>query len=203
MPEKLSYEPYPEQPADSGTVELSPVSDLINSAIAGNRNAFTVLFDQHYELIYRIAFQMVRTQSDAEDIAQDTCIKMARKLHTYKFEANFTTWLYRLTQNTAKDWLRKAYRKHERPLPEGFDMAANMPSPERQAAARETLGLIDQLPRKIKAAVLLVFRDGLSHREAADTLGCAETTVSWRIHQARKILSDTLQPDDTARPTHA
>jgi RNA polymerase sigma-70 factor (ECF subfamily) len=146
---------------------------------------------------------MVRNQSDAEDIAQDTCIKLARKLHTYNFDAKFTTWLYRLTQNTAKDWLRKAYRKHERPLPPGFDRPANTPSPERQASTRETLGLIDALPGKIKAAVLLVFRDGLSNREAADTLGCAETTVSWRIHQARKILSDTLKPDDTVRPTHA
>lgn len=69
-----------------------------------------------------------------------------------------------MTLNTAKDWHRKAYRKREHPWPEAFDVAGPDPSPERVALTREALKTVEALPEKLKAAVLLVFRDGLSHR---------------------------------------
>lgn len=170
--------------------KTKPIDDpVIHAAIAGDRAAFAALFDRHYDLIYRVAFQYTRKQADAEDIAQETCVKLARKIHLYRFESKFTTWLYRLTLNTAKDWQRKAHRRYETAWPEEFDVAAPATSPERNAIAHETLAAIEGLPRKLKAAVLLVFKDGLSHSQAADALGCAESTVSWRIHEARKVLA--------------
>ena len=97
---------------------------VIRAAIAGDRQAFATLFDRHYDLIYRIALQYTRNQPDAEDIAQETCVKLARKLHSYRFKSKFTTWLYRLTLDTAKDWQRKACHKYEKSWPEGFDVPA-------------------------------------------------------------------------------
>lgn len=174
-------------PADN---ETKPFYDpIIQAAITGDRQAFATLFDHHYDLIYRVALQYTRKQADAEDIAQETSVKLARKLQTYRFESKFTTWLYRLTLNTAKDWQRKAYRRYEKSWPEDFDIAAPASSPERHAIAHEALSAIESLPKKLKAAVLLVFKDGLSHSQAAEALGCAETTVSWRIHEARKVLA--------------
>lgn len=173
------------------------LSATLHAAMAGDRAAFATLFDAHYDLIYRIAFKYIRNPDHAEDIAQETCVKLARKLDTYHFEAKFTTWLYRLTINTAKDWQRKAYRKHEKSWPEDFDVVAPTPTPERQTATREILGIVETLPKKLRDAVVLVFCDGLSHSQAALKLGCAETTVSWRIHEARKALASTLDTTDT------
>ena len=169
---------------------------LIRAAMAGDRQAFATLFDKHYDLIYRIALHHTRNQTDAQDIAQDTCVKLARKLNSYRFESKFTTWLYRLTLNTAKDWQRKACRRYERSWPEEFDPVGHEATPERNAITREFLGAVERLPEKLKSAVLLVFRDGLSHGQAADSLGCAETTVSWRIHEARKVLSQQWHDED-------
>ncbi|NKB45560.1 MAG: sigma-70 family RNA polymerase sigma factor [Alphaproteobacteria bacterium] len=169
---------------------------VIRAAIAGDKQAFAALFDKHYDLIYRIALQYTRNQTDAQDIAQDTCVKLARKLGCCRFESKFTTWLYRLTLNTAKDWQRKACRRYEKSWPEEFDPVGPEATPERRAITREFLRAVEDLPEKLKSAVLLVFRDGLSHGQAADSLGCAETTVSWRIHEARKVLSRQWQHED-------
>lgn len=193
---------YTDQDAQSSG-RLKFEDPVIRAAIAGDRQAFATLFDQHYDLIYRIALQYTRNQTDAEDIAQETCVKLARKLHLYRFESKFTTWLYRLTLNTAKDWQSKACRRYEKEWPEGFDIAGSAPSPERRAITREALGAIEHLPQKLKAAVLLVFRDGLSHSQAAQALDCAETTVSWRIHEARKVLLAQEQDEDEMRNSHA
>lgn len=175
----------------------------LEAAMSGNRAAFTTLFETHYDLIYRIAFKYSRNPDHAADIAQETCVKLARKLNSYRFDAKFSTWLYRLTINTAKDWQSKAYRKHENSWPEGFDVAVATPTPERQTSTRELLSLVERLPRKLKDAVLLVFRDGLSHGQAAAALGCAETTISWRIHEARKALTSLSTSPTDKQSNHA
>lgn len=179
------------------------LSATIEAASAGDRAAFAALINSHYELIYRIAFKHVRKHDQAEDIAQETCVKLARKLPSFNFDAQFTTWLYRLTVNTAIDWQRKAHRKHERNWPKDFDRPTAAPSPERQTATKELIGLVESLPRKLRDAVLLVFRDGLSHGQAAAQLGCAESTVSWRIHEARKALSEMSAPNSRKEPNRA
>lgn len=187
----------------NNNTKLSTYDDpLIRDAMAGDRHAFAALFDKHYDLIYRIALHHSRNQTDAQDIAQDTCVKLARKLNSYRFESKFTTWLYRLTLNTAKDWQRKACRRYERAWPEEFDPVGHEATPERRAITREFLGAVEQLPEKLKSAVLLVFRDGLSHSQAANSLGCAETTISWRIHEARKVLAQ-LSNDEDLGNSHA
>ena len=177
--------------------------DLIRDAVAGDRDAFAALFDRHYEFMYRVAYRFAGNRPDAEDIAQETSVKMARHLGRYRFEARFSTWLYRLTMNTAKDWAKKAHRKHEQPWPEGLDLSEPGKNPETHVMTRELLGAVDLLPSVLRQAVFLVFRDGLSHRHAASALGCAESTVSWRIHQARKILVDKTKTTTPEVPRHA
>jgi RNA polymerase sigma-70 factor, ECF subfamily len=187
----------PKTSPNAATNDATETDDqIIHAAINGDRRAFAALFDRHYDLIYRVALKYTRKPADAEDIAQETSVKLARKLQTYRFESKFTTWLYRLTLNTAKDWQRKACHKYEKSWPEGFDVPAAATSPERHVIAREALGAVEALPKKLKAAVLLVFRDGLSHSQAALALGCAETTISWRIHEARKTLATQDEQED-------
>lgn len=176
---------------------------MLRRAVAGNREAFAAVFDAHYDFIYRVAYKFTQNPSDAEDVTQDTCLKLAKAISGYRFEASFTTWLFRLTANTAMDWHRKAYRKRELDWPTEFDPAVSTPSPEKRALTRELLRMIETLPTKLKNAVLLVFRDGLSHRQAAEELGCAESTVSWRVHKARKVLSRMIDTQEHEGSHHA
>ena len=76
--------------------------------------------------------------------------------------------------------------------PEDLRLASPDPGPENNAIAKNIRSAIDWLPAKLKEAMLLVYAEGLNHREAARAIGCAETTVSWRIFQAKRRLRKVL-----------
>jgi len=167
---------------------------LISLIHRGDSSAFEALVERHYTTIFNIAFRWCRNRDDAEDITQDACIRLGRGISSFRGESRFTTWLYRLVVNAATDWQRKHARSSgiEEP-PEPLRNAIEHPDAENRLHARRMLTEIDALPEKEKQAVLLVFAEGVSHREAADILRCAESTISWRIHSARQRLRDALK----------
>jgi RNA polymerase sigma-70 factor (ECF subfamily) len=158
---------------------------LVTSARNGDPQAFERLVGMHYDFIFRVAFKWCRNRTDAEDIAQDACIRLARSISGYSGKAAFTSWLYRLVIHAAIDWQRKNDRPRDDSMHEQADQA---PSAENQLYAREMLALVDRLPVKEKTALLLVHAEGLSHGEAAKIMETKESTVSWYIHEARKKL---------------
>ena len=85
-------------------------NELIDLAQKGESRAFAALADRYYMTVYRYAFRWVSVREDAEDIAQEVFIRLANSLHTFNRQAAFTTWLYRVTANCAKDFLRKHSR---------------------------------------------------------------------------------------------
>ena len=164
---------------------------LIKKALKGDRYAFSVLIERHYETIFRMAFKWCGVRSDAEDIAQDTCIKLARSLSQFKGHSAFSSWLYPVVINTARDYYRKK-KRHDHPEA-GIDKAeAAAGSAYDKLYAQQVMVLIQSLPTKERDALVLVTFEGLSHAEAAKKLKCAESTVSWRIHEARKKLEHEL-----------
>jgi len=164
---------------------------LIEMAVDGNEDAFRHLVERHCELVFKVAFKWCGVKEDAEDIAQDVMMQLADKIRGFKpDEAAFTTWLYRVTINAAKDAQR---RKHSRKNNEGQyandrDINSCSRAVEEKLAQHETIELLGRLPQKEKEAVFLVFCEGMKHGEAAGVVGCAETTISWRVHNARKKL---------------
>jgi len=175
---------------------MEPVTNdhLIKQAAAGDAEAFARLIEEHYMLIYKIAYKWCGRREDAEDIAQEVCIKLPEKLAGYRGDAKFTSWLYRITINAAKDYGRTRSRVNQREVAfvDGFDAASDEPGPEQKVIALEAYQHIHTLPEGIRDAVLLVFSEDMNHKQAAEALGCAETTVSWRIFQARKLLKPLL-----------
>ena len=168
--------------------------ELVDMAKGGSARAMEHLFEKHYISVYNLAYKWCGIKEDAEDIAQDVFVKLVRKLHTFGQKASFKTWLYRIVINTAKDFGRKRSGRHAHETVVDFERGENNPvRPEKDALETTRLfAAIDQLPFKQKSAILLVFGEGLSHREAAEALDCAETTISWRIYQARKRLKKSL-----------
>ncbi len=174
--------PIPAEPID----EVS----AIPAALEGDLAAFAELFQLHYPTMLAYAYRLCLQKSDAEDIVQETFIKAARSLQTYRPDAPFLHWLYRICTNTARDWMRKQTR-HDR-LATELEAGARIDEDERcpdHALAREALA---SLPEPLRLAMALVYFEGLSHAEAARVLGCAEATVSWRIFVGKKQLKQYL-----------
>jgi RNA polymerase sigma-70 factor (ECF subfamily) len=166
---------------------------LIRGAQAGDARAFEQLLERHYDTLFRFAYKWCGNRPDAEDVTQQACIKLSRSLGQFRFESAFTSWLYRVVINCARDWARSQDRHASQPMETVDEMAGEGPSVERQVYLWQLLHQLDALPEGIKETLLLVHAEGLTHGEAAKVLDVKESTVSWRLHEFRKQYS--LSPE--------
>jgi RNA polymerase sigma-70 factor (ECF subfamily) len=160
---------------------------LIRAAQAGDAAAFEQLLERHYDTLYRFAYRWCGNPADAEDITQQACLKLAGALSSFRFDAAFTSWLYRVVVNCAKDWARSESRHVGEEMAE-YPAVADQADDgvEHQAFLWQLLRQLNALPEGIKETLLLVHAEGLSHAEAARVLDVKESTVSWRLHEFRK-----------------
>lgn len=168
---------------------------LIRRAQAGDERAFAALVEIYYDHIFRFAFRWCGHRANAEDIAQSACIKLARALGQYRHESAFTTWLYRLVINCAKDWQRAQVRHQTAGTHDHEEAIGGSSDAETEIYLAQLLAQLDKLPDGWKEAVLLVHAQGMSHAEAGLCLQVSESTISWRIHQARKQLTGFIQQE--------
>lgn len=169
--------------------------ELVARAVEGCGEAFAALVAAHYDGIYRMAWRWLGLREAAEDVAQDVCVRLAAAIRTFRGEAEFTTWLYRVTLNAASDHIRADRRAQlcERPEVVVLFQPQQPRSPETQMFAGELWDEVRRLPPQQRDAVLLVYGEDLSHAEAGALMGCSEKTVSWHLHSARKRLKDRLE----------
>lgn len=165
--------------------------NIIANAKAGDRSAFRQILEQHYAMMVRVAYRFLGDQSDAEDIAQEVCAALPAKLASFRGESSFSTWLYRVVINACKDWQKK--HRAQKGLEHRYHELEKNLTAESKEAARKTAWLyraLTTLDEAMRDTALLVIAEELSHAEAAQVLGCAESTVSWRMHEVRKSLKD-------------
>jgi RNA polymerase sigma-70 factor (ECF subfamily) len=172
-------------------------SELAAEALRGDREAFRRLVERHYGLIYRVAYRYVGSAADAEDVAQEVCIALATKLGRFRGRSRFSTWLTSIVINRCRDHLRR--RKSSTKLVEQYvalresEDADQADTDKRSAWLHATLQALEP---SLRETVLLVVAGEHSHAEAAKILGCAESTVSWRMHMAKKALRARMDEDD-------
>ncbi|MNU31201.1 ECF RNA polymerase sigma factor SigW [compost metagenome] len=167
-----------------------PPPELIASAVEGNRESFARLIELQYDFILKAAWKWTRHQADAEDVAQEVCIRLGRSISQFKGQGRFTTWLYALVLNVVRDLARKGRRERDKGL--AWKAEASVSTRVEDESAVELWDAVDQLPEKQRDVVILVYSEGLTHAQTADVLGLAETTVSWHLHEARKTLKSLL-----------
>ncbi|MDE1461022.1 RNA polymerase sigma factor [Spartinivicinus poritis] len=165
---------------------------LLLQATEGDVQAFSVLLEKYYTMIYKMAFRWLGNQQDSEDVAQEVCIKLGRSIHGFQINSKFSTWVYKIVLNTVRDFQRKQ-RNHDNI--EEIPAVTNSNTLEQQVQNTQLWQLVHQLPVKQRDAVLLVYAEGLSHSEVADVFECKESTVSWYIHEAKKQLKTLIQHD--------
>jgi RNA polymerase sigma-70 factor (ECF subfamily) len=163
---------------------------LVERSQGNDSSAFENLVTRHYMTVYRAAYRWCGVKEDAEDITQDVFIKLARKLKTFAGKSSFKTWLYRITVNTAKDFGRKRSTRRTYMNAWSRETGETLTNPGENVdlIAGELYAAIARLPSQQKAAALLVWAEGLTHREASLVLECSESTVSTHIFQAREKL---------------
>jgi len=162
--------------------------DLIRRAQQGDANAFGELLDLYYDTIFRFAWKWCRHRENAEDIAQLACIKLASSLAQYRFQAAFSSWLYRLVISCAQDWQRGQKRHDHDELHESVPREDESQT-EDQIYLLQLLDELADIGEGMKETALLVHAEGMSHAEAGAVLGVSESTISWRIHTIRRHMS--------------
>ena len=164
-------------------------SELIGRAKDGDRGAFGKLLERHYDFVYRVAWRWCGRRADAQDIAQDVCVRLGRAIADYRGGGAFTTWLYAMTLNAARDHARKSMRESAKTQAYGVHALISGEAGEEPDDRADALwSAVRQLPDKQRDAVLLVYGEGLTHAAAAEAMAISETTVSWHIHEAKKRL---------------
>lgn len=167
--------------------------NLINKSLKGDNNAFRKLIIIHYDLIFRIAYKWCGKKEDAEDITQDSLIKIANKLDNFNQKSKFTTWIYSIVVNTAKDYL-KSPKNHNLPLFEDNIIADDSKeNAENLLIANDIMKEVYKLPNKLRDTLLLLISEELSHKDISEILNVSEKTISWRIFEARKQLTAILE----------
>ncbi len=174
-------------------VSKDPDADLVFAAVAGDRDAFAELLQRHYNRIHGLAWQLTGSRADADDIAQDVCCTLVEKIASFRGEAKFSTWLCGIVFNACRDLRRR--RRSFSGFTERLAVLAGLARPPDGRDQYDAIWLSNAIARlkpAYREAAVLVAGQQLTHGEAAEILGIAESTVSWRMHEVRRLLSAGL-----------
>lgn len=174
----------------------TPDEALASAAAGGDRDAFAALLERHYERIFGLAFRLTGTRAEAEDLTQDICLALPAKLGSWRGEARFTTWLYRVTVNAAHDRRRRAASRAK--AADGWgDWEVNRRAGIAEAAAAQDwlTATMARLSPELRDTVALTLGEDLSQRDAAEVLGISEGTVAWRMSEVKKRLREMARAE--------
>ena len=176
--------------------------DCVARSLAGERGAFDRLVDAYTARIYTHAYRMMRNREEAEDVVQESFLRAYRSLETFDRTRPFRNWLYTIATNLALNALRARQRRGQA-VALDFDgdaaeieMAASIEDPHEAASrsdlARRLARAVSQLPPRPAALMHLHYSEGMTIREAADTLKMTEDSAKVALHRARKRLRELL-----------
>ena len=173
-----------------GRAADDPDAELVAAAVAGDRASFEALLRRHYDRIHGLAWHLTGSRADADDVAQDVCCALVENIAGFRGEARFSTWLCGITVNACRDLSRR--RRSLRGLADRLTVLAGLAAPPDGRDAYDAVWIESRMARlkpAYREALSLVVGQQLTHAEAGAILGVAEATVSWRLHEARRILA--------------
>ncbi|MGZ4730009.1 MAG: RNA polymerase sigma factor [Acidimicrobiales bacterium] len=185
-----------------GSNELMPeaMADLVVAAQAGDRSAFDELVRLTYADTYTLAFRLTADPEDAGDVVQESYLRAYRGLKRFRGDAQFSTWLYRITSNCASTQLgRRARHRHDElddeVVVDDVRPEANPEASLDSAVLRDRLQVaLRSLPPRLRAVVVLRDVYDLPHEAIAAELGISVSAAKVRLHRARRRLREQLYP---------
>ena len=190
------------------------VGELVAAAKDGDREAFEELVKATYAETYTLAYRLTGDEEDARDVVQEAYLRAFRGLKRFRGDAQFSTWMYRITANCASTQLGKRQRHRHDELVDDEVLVDDQPwnDPQQRADAsnlRDRLNVaLAELPPKLRAVVVLRDVYDLPHEDIAAELGISESAAKVRLHRARRKLRERLFPQrdersDDERNAHA
>ena len=171
--------------------------DLVRLAQDGDRAAFRLLLERHYGMLFRVAYRFLGNRAEAEDAAQEMAMTLAEKIGSFAGRSRFSTWLYQIALNHCRDQARR--QKSQGRMQAAFVEVEASRSADWADSDRRLKWLyqaIDRLKPDLKETALLVLAEDMSHAEVGCVLGIKEATVSWRMHEVRRHLSEMAKTDN-------
>lgn len=161
----------------------------------GDKSAFQVLVKRHKDKVRNIIYITMNNSALVDDITQEVFITVYKNLKHFRFESQFTTWLYRITVNRCKDYLRRiTVRKIFSPIEDGYEVSEFSSPVENNDISKIVMEAISKLPAKLRMPLILKDIEGFSYQEISETLKCEMGTVKSRIFRGREKLKEILQP---------
>ncbi len=181
---------------EQGMKHLSD-QELMRIVQAGDYSPASEIYDRYSGRIYNFAFRFLKNSEAAEDAVQEVFVKMMKYANQFNGDAKLSTWLFSITANWCRDYLRKADNKTK----ESDDVLVTLPapaelSPDRNLEQRENEQMVrralEQLTPEQREAILLSRYQGLSYAEIAQIAGCSEGAVKTRVFRAMETLKRAL-----------
>lgn len=195
-----------EKPKIDKSIPEMDDSELVETIVGGDADAFTELVKRYEKLVYSTAYFSVKNSDDAWDISQEVFMRVYNSISSFRGESKFATWLYRLCKNVTYDYMRKHYAHKEIMLSElsgdDDDRPFEIPDesilsdPEKSVVRREEIEAVRAAVKKLdensRAVIVLREFEGYSYSEMAVILGLEEGTVKSRLNRARSTLKKLL-----------
>ena len=172
--------------------------DLVDLVCKGETRRFEELVLRHQDAVYSMARRYARSPGDAEDIAQEVFLRAFRSLDSFRREAKFSTWLFRISANLCVDWARRERRTQSplRALDEEFEIVDQKVNVESAAIAEiereEIRAAAERLPERYREVLMMYYYDGHSYEEIGAILHLPVKTVETRLYRARRMLRRKL-----------
>ncbi|MDT8428342.1 MAG: sigma-70 family RNA polymerase sigma factor [Pseudomonadales bacterium] len=177
---------------------MSPEAEMMAAIAAGDQNAYADAVKRYLRLISSYCLRMTGNRGEAEDLTQETFLKLWTHAHSWKPElASVSTWLHRIAHNLCIDFMRrdKSSSKEElnENIPDDFDTAAEL---DRQALIARLHQALNQLPERQRSALVLNQFQGLSNRDVAAVMDISVEAVESVLARARRTLKQKLHDPD-------
>ncbi len=190
----------PSKGTEAGEMKHLSDQELMRVVQAGDYSPASEIYDRYSPRIYNFAFRFLKNAEAAEDATQEVFVKMLKYANQFHGDAKLSTWLFSITANWCRDYLRKADNKPK----DSDDVLVNLPasaeySPERDLERREdehrVRSALSALTPEQREAILLSRYQGLSYAEIAQIAGCSEGAVKTRVFRAMETLKKMLAGD--------
>lgn len=154
-----------------------------------DEKTFSGLVVQHQDMLFRVAYTLLRQPEDCKDALQEALIKAWNSIHTLRKPEAFRSWMTRIVVNCAKDALRKKKYKT-------VELTHDLSAPEAAVADEALAAALTALPEALRLPIALHYMEGLSMEEISQVMRIPQGTVKNRLHRGRKRLAELLENDE-------
>lgn len=187
--------------------EMSSTKDqqYIDKVIKGDTNAFSYLIDNYKDMVFSLAYKITKNREDAEEISQDTFIKVFKNLKKFKGDSKFSTWLYRIAYHTSLDTYKKnkkeknTYQINEISFNKIQEVESILEGIERKERTKIMDSCLLKLPEEERSLLWMFYYDELSLKEIIEVTDLSEANLKVKLHRARKkmlgIVEQNVAPE--------